>query len=131
MTNSIVGKLTVFVGVLVGLNTAMLIGAAYVTTSSILSDQVRDRLEAIADDRQEILLHALQQQQERASKLADRAAIRSLFARYTGGTMPADRFAEEAGGFLSNVHSHAAGLLAVWVEDAPGRVIAASDPDRV
>ncbi len=131
MTNTIVGKLTVFVGVLVGLNTAMLIGAAFVTTSSILSDQVRDRLEAIAGDRQEILLQALQQQQERASRLAGRAPIRASFARYAGGTMTASQFAEEAGGFLSNVQAHSAGLLALWAEDAPGRVIAASDPDRV
>jgi two-component system, NtrC family, sensor kinase len=131
MTNTIVGKLTVFVGVLVGVNTAMLIGAAYVTTSSILSDQVRDRLEAIAGDRQEILLQALQQQQERASRLAGRAPIRALFARYAGGTMTASQFAEEAGGFLSNVQVHAAGLLALWAEDAPGRIIAASDPDGV
>ena len=81
MTRSIVGKLTLFVGVLVGLNTALLIGAAYVTTSAILRDQVRDRLEAIASDRQEILLHELRQQQERVSRMAGWAPIRGLFAR--------------------------------------------------
>ncbi len=70
MTKSIVGKLTLFVGVVVGLNTAMLIGAAYVTTSAILRDQVEDRLKAIAADRQEILLNELRQQRARSATTA-------------------------------------------------------------
>ena len=112
MTKSIVGKLTLFVGVLVALNTALLIGAAYVTTSAILRDQVRDRLTAIADDRQEILLHELRQQQARAATFGGWPRIRSLLAADAG------RNGDQAGGFLGMVRSHAAGLLALWIEDA-------------
>jgi PAS domain S-box-containing protein len=125
MTKSIVGKLTLFVGVLVGLNTALLIGAAYVTTSAILRDQVRDRLTAIADDRQEILLHELRQQQARAATFGEWPRIRSLFAADAG------RNGDQAGGFLGMVRSHTAGLLALWIEDGDGRVLAASDPQGV
>src|SRR4051794_1442034 len=114
MTRSIVGKLTLFVGVVVGLNTAMLIGVAYVATSAILRDQVEDRLKAIAADRQEILLSELKQQQERASAFAGRPRIRTLFAAHAGGTMPALTFAEQARGYLVYVQAHAAGVLALW-----------------
>src|SRR6185312_9642802 len=131
MTRSIVGKLTLFVGVVVGLNTAMLIGAAYVTTSAILRDQVEDRLKAIANDRQEILLHELQQQQDRVSVFASRQRIRALLAAHAGETMPALTFVKQVHGYLAYVQAHAAGLLALWVEDADGRILAASDPRGV
>lgn len=128
MTKSIVGKLTLFVGVLVGLNTALLIGAAYVATGAILGHQVRDRLTTIADDRQEILLHELRQQQDRAVAFGGRPRIRGPLAAYEEGRLRADPFAEQAGGFLGIVQSHAAGLLALWIEDRSGRILAASDP---
>jgi PAS domain S-box-containing protein len=127
MTKSIVGKLTLFVGVLVAFNTALLIGAAYVTTSAILSDQVRNRLMAIAGDRQEVLFLALRQQRERASSIGGRPRIRALFADYAGGTLSAERFADHAGAFLGNVQAHAADLLALWIEDSSGRILAATD----
>ncbi len=91
MTKSIVGKLTLFVGVLVGLNTALLIGAAYVTTSAILRDQVRDRLEAIAErPAGDPAACAPAAAGARRRGWPGRAPIRALFARYAGGTMPAE-----------------------------------------
>ncbi len=105
-----------------------LIGAAYVTTSAILSEQVRNRLMTIAGDRQEILFMALRQQRERAASIGGRSRIRMLFAEYAGGTLSAERFAEQAGSFLSNVQAPAADLLALWIEDGSGRILAASDP---
>jgi two-component system, NtrC family, sensor kinase len=131
MTKSIVGKLTLFVGVLVGLNTALLIGAAYVTISAILRDQIQSRLEAIAGDRQEILFHEFQQQQGRVLEFAGRPRIQTLFSAYADGTLPPDRFVEQAGGFLANVQVHAAGLLALWVEDDSGGMLASSGQEAL
>ena len=51
-----------------------------------------------------------------------------LFTEYAGGTLSAERFVEQAGSFLSNVQAHAADLLALWIEDGSGRILAASDP---
>ena len=42
-------------GVLVALNTGVLIGAAYIATSAILRDQIHERLSTVAADRQEML----------------------------------------------------------------------------
>jgi two-component system, NtrC family, sensor kinase len=128
MTKSIVGKLTLFVGVLVAFNTALLVGAAYVTTSSILSHQVRDRLMTIASDRQEILFLALRQQRDRAASIGGRTWIRRLFTEHAGGTLRSERFADLAGEFLANVQTHAADLLAAWIEDDSGLILAGSDP---
>jgi PAS domain S-box-containing protein len=128
MTRSIVGKLTLFVGVVVGLNTAMLIGAAYVTTDAMLRDQIAERLKGIAADRQEVLLHELRQQQERAAACAGRPRIQSLLAARAGGAMPALPLVEQARAYLATVQAHTAGVLALWIEDADGRVLAASDP---
>src|SRR5262249_23312013 len=108
MSRSIVGKLTLFVGVLVGLNTALLIGAAYVAASAILSKQVRARLTTIAEDRQEILLHELRQEQGRAATFGRWPRIRSSLA----DGPPTEAYAEEVGGFLETIRSHTAGLVA-------------------
>ena len=104
MSKSIVVKLTVFVGVLVGLNTAILIGAAFWTTGAILGAQVRDRLTLVADDRQEILLHEMHRlQQARAVAFGGRPRIRSMFADRASGQVPADAFADQLGGFLTTI----------------------------
>ncbi len=130
MPRSIVGKLTLFVAVLVGLNTSLLVGAAYLTTSAILRDQVRTQLEAIAGDRQEILFFAFRQQHERAVELAARGRLRALLAGSADGSdLPPST--ERAGGFLGNVRAHAADVLAVWVEDARGRIVASSGQEQV
>ena len=82
---SLIWKLTLFVGVLVVINTALLIGAAYVTTSAILHDQIQDRLTTVAGDRQEILLHELNQQVERAVGFANRSRLRPLLIDRASG----------------------------------------------
>ncbi len=130
MPRSIVGKLTLFVAVLVGLNTSLLIGAAYLTTSAILRAQVRNQLEAIAGDRQEILFAALRQQNERTVELAARPRLRAFLAESAGGTTPAAS-ADHAAVFLGNVPAHAADVRALWVEDGHGRILAASGPEPV
>ena len=126
MTKSIVWKLTLFVGVLVAINTALLIGVAYITTSAILQDEVKDRLNTVAGDRQEILLHELNQQVERAVGFANRSRMGSLLIDRAHGTLPAQRFREEAEAFLSSVRANITSLLAIWVEDDAGRIIASS-----
>ncbi len=130
MPRSIVGKLTLFVAVLVGLNTSLLVGAAYLTTSAIVRDQVRTQLEAIAGDRQEILFFALRQQHERTTELAARRWLRVLLARSADGPAPASP-TDRIGEFLANVRAHAADVLAVWVEDARGRIVASSGDEQV
>ncbi len=69
---SIIWKLTLFVGVVIAINTGLLIGAAYYTTSAILQDQIHDRLTTVAGDRQEMLVHGLKQQEDRAARFAGR-----------------------------------------------------------
>ncbi|MHB1561246.1 MAG: GAF domain-containing protein [Isosphaeraceae bacterium] len=130
MPRSIVGKLTLFVAVLVGLNTSLLVGAAYLTTSAIVRDQVRTQLEAIAGDRQEILFFALRQQHERTVELAARRWLRMLLAGSADGPIPASPI-DRIGGFLANVRAHAADVLVVWVEDARGRIVASSGDEQV
>ena len=70
--SSIVWKLTLFVGVLVALNCAVLIGVAYIATSRIIRHQIHERLSTVAADRQEMLAYTLGQQEERATQFAHR-----------------------------------------------------------
>jgi hypothetical protein len=81
MTNSIVWKLTLFVGVVVALYTGLLTDVAYVTTSEMLRVQIHDRLTTLAADRQGLLVSALRDQEQRAQALANWAQIRSLLNR--------------------------------------------------
>ena len=112
--------------VLVGSNLSVL-AIAYTTTSTILRDQVRGRLTVIASDRQEILLHELRMQQARVAEFGARPRLRSLFAARARGSMPAGQFTEQLVGLLGIVP----GLPALWLEDEAGRILAASDPNRL
>ena len=53
---SIVLKLTLFVGLLVALTAGTLITVGFHYTSAILRDQINNRLSAMADDRQALLM---------------------------------------------------------------------------
>src|ERR1700678_927911 len=126
---SIVWKLTLFVGVLVTLNCALLIGVTYVTTTEILRNQIDERLSTVASDRQEMLSYTLQQHQERATQLAQRVRIHHLFAQLAGGTISRERFRAETETILTAARTNTTGFLALWVEDPAGRVVASSGPE--
>ena len=69
--SSIARKLTVFVGVVVVLNGAALIGATYFGTSAILQDQILKRLVTVATLRQEMLATTLEEHVKRAREFAE------------------------------------------------------------
>jgi len=127
--SSIVWKLTLFVGVLVALVGGVLIGVAYFTTSAILRDQIHNRLSTVATARQAMLANALRQWEDRASQFARRTRIHLLLANRAGGTMTPDRFRAETDAFLSTVRSSTTGILALWIEDDSGGVLASSGPE--
>src|SRR5262249_21986217 len=121
--------LTLFVGIVVALNTGLLIGVAYIATSTILNEQIHERLTTVSGDRQEMLRTALKQQEVRARVFAHRSRIHHLLsARARGGITP-DRFREEVEPILSNAEANATGLLTLWIEDEAGRMIASGGPE--
>ena len=91
---SIIWKLTLFVGVVIAINTGLLIGAAFYTTRAMLQDQIHDRLTTVAGDRQEMLVHGLKQQEDRAAWFANRTRIRTLLVERARGMMSAQRIRE-------------------------------------
>ncbi len=125
---SIIWKLTLFVGVVIAINTGLLVGAAYYTTSAILQDQIHARLSTVAADRQEMLVDGLKQNEDRAAWFAGRSRIRTLLVERARGQMPAHRFEAETEAFLAGVRMNLTGLVAIWVEDEAGRVLASSGP---
>jgi len=129
--SSIVWKLTLFAGVFVALNGAVLIGVAYVTTSAILRDHVHDRLSTIAAGRQEQLVLALHQQTDQTAQLAGLPSIQSLLTRRTGGTMASETIRAELAAILFHGQASSTGVLAVWIEDQSGGLIASSGPENL
>jgi PAS domain S-box-containing protein len=129
--SSIVRKLTLFVGVLVALIGGVLIAAAYFATSAILRDQFQQRLSAVASDRQEILVGALRQNEERAKQVANRPRLHLLLGQRAQGTITPERFRNEADLLLAGVRSSTSGLLAIWLEDEAAQVIAESGTETL
>jgi two-component system, NtrC family, sensor kinase len=123
---SIIWKLTLFVGVVIAINTGLLVGAAFYTTRSIVQDQIHARLTTVADDRQEMLVHGLKQQEERVAWFAARTRIRTLLIERARGLLSAEQFEKEAESFLSSVLTNVTGLMAIWIEDDAGRIMASS-----
>src|SRR5262249_24417320 len=116
LRSSIVWKLTVFVGVLVALNGAVLIAVAYFTTSAILRDQIHKRLSTVATARQAQLTDALRHLQDKALQFANRARVERLVAERAAGKLTALHFRTEAEAVLSNARVSTSGILALWVE---------------
>ncbi len=126
--SSIVWKLTLLVGVLVALSCALLIGVAYVTTSSILSDQIHERLSTVAAGRQEILVLALRQQMDQTAQLAGVPAIQTLLTQRAGGATAPETTRPEVATILFHAQASSTGVRAVWIEDEAGDLIASSGP---
>ncbi len=128
---SIVWKLTGFVGVTVAIVGGVLIWVAYLATSLILQDQIRERLSTIAADRQEILTKNLRERVEQADRIAKRARVRQLLAQHAGGALDPRRFQVETEALLSAARSAAPGTLAVWLEDDQGRRLTAVGSEQL
>jgi PAS domain S-box-containing protein len=129
LSASIVWKLTFLVGVLVALNGGILIAVAYFATSSILRDQIHQRLATVATDRQEMLTKELRQQEQRAAELANRAYIHRVLALRASGTITPEQFRTETDPILTRVRSSTTGFQALWIEDEDGGVIASGGPE--
>jgi PAS domain S-box-containing protein len=131
LRSSIVRKLTMFVGVLVTLIGGVLIGVAYYATSAILGDQLNERLTTVAADRQEMLSTALREQEARARQLANRPRIHLLLGQRASGMIAPQRFRNETEALLGSARASMNGLLALWVQDDAGEVIASSGPEHL
>jgi signal transduction histidine kinase/PAS domain-containing protein len=128
---SIVWKLTFLVGVLVAFNGAVLIAVAFFTTTSILRDQIDKRLATVATDRQERLTNELREQEQRASQLASGSDIHRALALRASGTITPEQLRAETDPILAGVRANTTGVLALWIEDEDGRVIASGGPENL
>jgi two-component system, NtrC family, sensor kinase len=129
--SSIVWKLTLFVGVVVALNGAALIGVAYLATNSILQDQIFKRLVTVATLRQELLATTLQKYEERVIDFAGRSGMRLLLLRRAEEPLSPAQFRREADLLLSNAVATITEYVAVWIEDEKGQVIASGGPSAL
>jgi signal transduction histidine kinase len=126
--SSIIWKLTLFVGIVVALNGALLIGVTYLATKAILEDQVFKRLGAVATLRQELLSSTLQDHGQRAFEFATRSRVRLLLLRRAEEPITSARFRAMADPILANSLATIRDYIAIWVEDENGELIASSGP---
>ena len=103
--SSIVSKLTLFVGVVVALNGAAIIGVAYLATNAILQDQIFKRLVTVATLRQELLADTLEKHKERVIDFAGDSSIRQLILRRDEEPLRPSQFRREADLLLANARS--------------------------
>ncbi|QEH34599.1 Sensor protein ZraS [Aquisphaera giovannonii] len=129
---SIVLKLTLFVGLLVALTAGALISIGYVYTGRIFREQLRSRLSAVADDRRALLLTEIAHLEERIRTLASRYRLREALEHYLPGHGPPAGGASRGSPWsLDEVLDDTEGLLAFWIEDPDGRRLASSGPGEL
>jgi PAS domain S-box-containing protein len=129
--SSIIWRLTIFVGVVVALNGALLIGVTYLATRAILEEQVFKRLGAVATLRQELLSSTLQDHEQRAFEFASRSRVRLLLLRRGDEPISPEQFRAMVDPLLANSLATYRDYMAIWVEDEGGRVIASSGPENL
>ena len=93
----------------------------------MLRDQIHNRLSAVADDRQSLLMSGLSQVEERIRIFAGRYRLSEFLERRTGGAGPAPMESENSR-VLDDIRGDAEGVVAFWVEDRNQRRIASSGP---
>ncbi len=125
---SIVLKLTLFVGILVALTAGTLITVGFHYTSIMLRDQIDNRLSAIADDRQSLLMAGLLHLEERVRILTSRYRLLDVLDRQAGVATPRERSQGDSERTLDDVRHDTEGLLAFWIEDVAGHTIVRSGP---
>ncbi len=125
---SIVLRWTLFVGVLVALTAGTLITVGFYYTSNILRDHINNRLSAMADDRQALLMAGLLHVEERIRILTSRYRLVEVIDRQAGEIHPGDSLQEHSERTLDDVRHDTAGLLALWIEDTAGRTLISSGP---
>src|SRR5262249_28250683 len=69
--------------------------------------------------------------QDKALQFANRARVERLVAERAAGRLTAEQFRSEADAVLSNARVSTSGILALWVEDNSGAVIASSGPENL
>jgi PAS domain S-box-containing protein len=128
---SIVVKLALFVGLLVALTAGILTTVVYYYTGEMLRDQIDNRLSAVADDRQSLLLYELAQVDERIRTLASRYRLLQLLERRIAGGTTAPPRPEETARIVDDVRADTEGVLAFWIEDRSGHKVASSGPQAL
>jgi phosphoserine phosphatase RsbU/P len=127
MKESIRWKLMLYVACVVALTAGSLSLASYEFARKMLRQQIHDRLSVVVSDRQKLLLGFIQQQHERVSLVASRTRLRQLLEQSVAGLVPEEEFRRESRRILEDAKQSSTGCLAIWMTDANGRVVTATD----
>ena len=117
---SIVTKLTLFVGLLVALTAGTLITVGFQYTSEILRDQINNRLSAVADDRQALLMEELLHLEERIRILTTRYRLIEFLNRHAEGPSLPSGFGARPRSPLDDVRADTDGSARL-LDRGPGR----------
>jgi two-component system sensor histidine kinase/response regulator len=101
---------------------------AYEVARGIIRQEIHTRLQVVANERRELIREYIGRQQERIALIASRTRFRMLIDEYLQGS--SDEAAMRSGTvrILDDALASTSGVEAVWVVDADGRVLTASDP---
>ncbi len=118
-------KLAVFVAAVIIVLAASLSWVSYIFAHRTLSQQIDDRLLVVAWNRRQLLLDYVQRQQERVALVASRTHLRELLASAAADGQTEGRR------ILMDALRTGADFLELWVTDANGRVVMATESARL
>ena len=124
-------KLTALVAGLVLVTVFGLSVAAYLFARRTLHGQIHARLVVVASDRQKLLLHYIQQQEERVNLIASRRLWREYLGQLADGQTPTDKLRNDTQQSLLDSLRGVPELKTVWIVDLTGRVVLATEPTAV
>ncbi|HEX4130881.1 MAG TPA: response regulator [Pirellulales bacterium] len=128
--DSIVLKLTIFVGVLVAMTAGILGGVGYKFTREVVADQIRDRLNVVSASRRAAVLAYVHQQQDRVRYLAGRNRTRGIFESGFFRRNRDDTRQEQIAN-LAELRDSLPNFLLLDVIDTKGKIIVSSDAGRI
>jgi sigma-B regulation protein RsbU (phosphoserine phosphatase) len=120
-------KLAVFVGLVVILTAAALSFASYHFAHRTLSNEIHQRLTLVSAGRRQMLQDYVRQQEERAQAVASRTRLRELLADHMAGRVDLAEFLTATERILRDAQQGIHGAKAIWVVDAQGQVLTATD----
>ncbi len=128
---SLAVRLTLLVTAGVVFTAGLFTWLGYEYTRRVISAEIHQRLNAVGAGWQTILLNFVQQLEPQADLITSRTRLRWLLDQRRGGTW-SEEAQDELARIVSDVRTAGQGRYTeVWVADARGKVVAATDPERI
>ena len=127
LNESVVAKLSVFVGVLLIVTAGLVSWTGYVVARDIVRDNIHERMVVTAGSRRAMVEAFVAQQHERVALVSSRTKLRSLIEQYQHGEIEAAAMRAGTQPIIQDAQRSTEGFQSILIADINGQVMTATN----